>query len=298
MQKSPKYVVVIGAARSGTKFVRQLIGSSASCRVVPYDVNFVWRTGNLSKAHDALAASECNEKTARQIQRKLQKLSNWRSGDDAPFIVEKTVSNCLRVPFIERALDDVQYIHLIRDGRDVVESSFRQWNEPPQLRYLLRKFRSLPLSDVGYAVWYAKNVARGILSRGKGVGVWGVRYPGVEQDVQAQSLLEVCARQWETCVSNALADLQQVPAERCLSIRYEDLVRDDQQVDRICDYLKLSDRQDVRDFYQQSVSANAQSWWQKMAENPDWQAAMTIMRPQLESLGYLQAKWERELRAA
>jgi hypothetical protein len=49
-------VFVIGAARSGTKFLRDVIGASPYAAVVPYDVNYVWRGGNEGFPDDALPA--------------------------------------------------------------------------------------------------------------------------------------------------------------------------------------------------------------------------------------------------
>src|SRR4051812_20775701 len=39
-------VIVIGAARSGTKLLRDSLATHADVARVPYDVNYVWRFGN------------------------------------------------------------------------------------------------------------------------------------------------------------------------------------------------------------------------------------------------------------
>ncbi|MGI9429920.1 MAG: sulfotransferase family protein [Bythopirellula sp.] len=289
MQKSPKYVVVIGAARSGTKFVRDLIGSSLDCQAVPYDVNFIWRTSHTEKPHDKLKAWECSAQNAHKIQRKLQSLSRWHQEGKPEYIVEKTVSNSLRVPYIEQALEDVRYVHLIRDGRDVVESSLRQWKAPANPKYLLQKLRTMPLSDIGYAFWYLGNLIRGMRRRDRSVNVWGVRYPGIEQDLETKSLLEVCARQWTSCVDSALNDFQEVPPARRLEIRYEQLISDPTQVDRICDFLNLTDRPKVQQYYLQNLTVGRGSRWEQLSEDPSWQAALELMLPKLETLGYVGA---------
>jgi len=56
-------------------------------------------------------------------------------------------------------------------------------------------------------------------------GSWGPRYQGIDEDVNTKSLLEVCAIQWSQCVNKSLTDLRDLPAERVLTIRYEDFVR-------------------------------------------------------------------------
>ena len=286
MQESPKYVIIIGAARSGTKFVRDLIGSSVDCKAVPYDVNFIWRTSHARQPHDVLKPEECSKQIAQEICRKLQSLSKWHQGHNARYIVEKTVSNCLRVPYLEQALEDVRYIHLIRDGREVVESSLRQWRAPANPKYLLQKFRYMPLSNIGYAFWYMGNLIQGMLCRDRSVNVWGVRYPGIEQDLETRSLLEVCAQQWTSCVDTALNDLQAIPFQRRLEIRYEQLINDCGQIDRICEFLQLSDRQHVREYYLQNLTVGHNSRWEQLTDDPSWQDALALMSPKLKALGY------------
>ena len=45
---SPRPVFIIGAARSGTKFLRDLGAASPHVDVIPFDINFLWRLGNES----------------------------------------------------------------------------------------------------------------------------------------------------------------------------------------------------------------------------------------------------------
>lgn len=287
MSKLPEYVVVIGAARSGTKFLRDLIGSSAVCRTVPYDVNYVWRTGNNRKHHDGLSRVDCNDSIAFRIRKNLSALSRWDGSVGSKYIVEKTVSNCLRVPFIEQALDNVRYVHLIRDGRDVLESSLRQWNEPVNLGYILQKARSFPIRSFSYALWYLQNIARGMLTRGQGVGIWGVRYPGIESDLSSYDLMQVCARQWELCVRTARRALEEIPKSRCLHIRYEELVEKPSQVDQICQFLDLPDQERVKQYYTESIKRSNHKRWTGLVEDPGWEPAFEQMASLLDQLGYL-----------
>ncbi len=47
-------VIVIGAARSGTKVLREMLAASPNVAAVSFDVNFIWRTGNEGEANDVL----------------------------------------------------------------------------------------------------------------------------------------------------------------------------------------------------------------------------------------------------
>lgn len=219
----PRLVVLIGAARSGTKLVRDCVGAHPDASPVPYDVNFLWRLGNESHPHDELDPNQANVEVRRRIARHLQRW--WKQ----PVLVEKSVSNALRVPFVDRLFPDARYIHLIRDGYDVVESSYRQWLAPPDWRYLTQKFRAFPPSVAPrYVARFGKDTVARVLSRSgeRSLPVWGPAYEGIHEDLREIGTLATCARQWRRCVELAQAGLAEVPAERKTEIRYEDFVAD------------------------------------------------------------------------
>jgi hypothetical protein len=217
-----KPVILIGAARSGTKLVRDLIASHPAIDRVPYDINYIWRLGNEKLAHDELWPDLLTPCLRRQIQRGF---GRYHAG--APFLIEKTVCNCLRVAYVRAVFPEARFIHLVRDGLDVLESVYRQWLAPPDWRYMFNKVRTYPLAQApGYALAYAAGVFHRALRPGQnGTGTWGPRYAGIDQDVADKDLLEVCAIQWARSVEKALEDLARVPADHVLTIRYEEFVR-------------------------------------------------------------------------
>jgi len=216
-------VIIIGAARSGTKLVRDLIALHPAVERVPYDVNYVWRLGNEIVPHDELSPEMLSPRLRQRIRRNFERYSAG-----APFLVEKTVSNCLRVHYVHAVFPEAHFIHLVREGHDVVESAYRQWLASPDWRYILRKARTFPLTEaLGYALSYAGDVFRRVLVRDeKRFGTWGPRYAGIDEDVASKDLLEVCAIQWARCVLKAIHDLDSLPAEQVCTIRYEEFVRD------------------------------------------------------------------------
>ena len=162
-------VILIGAARSGTKFLRSLLGVDAKVGEVPYDVNYIWRYGNEAYPDDALPVSLAAPRIKAYIRRLLSKQASM--GTARSILVEKTVSNTLRIPFVREVFPEARFIHLIRSGRDVTESAMRMWLSPPDWRYLLQKARSFPVSNFGYAAWYLWNVVFGAVRSGRGVRV-------------------------------------------------------------------------------------------------------------------------------
>lgn len=284
-----KPVIVIGAARSGTKFLRDLIGSSAASCVVPFDVNYVWRYGNDDMPDDALPPERCTAEIAAHIRDHLAQIAgnpNHADGRVPKFLVEKTVSNCLRVPFIDRVFPNAVYVHLVRDGRDVVESSVRMWRAPINVAHALGKLKSMRFSNLSYVRWYLGNIIGALFTKNQGVKIWGVRYPGIARDIELLSVPEICARQWRYCIEAATAHLEELPSSRVINVRYESVTSDESEVRRICDFLAVSDTPRVLDYYRRRNRPPSSPAWRTAFGGEDWMRAMSILKPTLENLGY------------
>jgi hypothetical protein len=120
-----------------------------------------------------------------------------------------------------------KYIHLVRNGNDVIESAYRQWIAPADWRYIIQKALSYPLTDAfGYASSYAWGLLRKKISRSRMGGVtWGPRYRGIDEDLSDKSILEVCAIQWDRCVQAASSDFSALPSGKVMTIMYEEFVQ-------------------------------------------------------------------------
>ncbi len=205
--------------------MRDVIASHPAADRVPYDVNYVWRLGNEHFTHDELPESAATPDIANQI---ISYFDNTFS-TGKPYLVEKTVSNCLRVPFVCKVFPKARFVHLVRDGRDVLESSYRQWIAGPDWRYVMRKAVQFPvLKAPAYAVSYARILMQKLTLRNQHVehqrATWGPRYEGIDNDIKTKDLLEVCAIQWARSVDTAIDGLNQVAPEQVFTIRYEDFV--------------------------------------------------------------------------
>lgn len=222
---SVRPVVLIGAARSGTKIVRDVLAEAAGAGRVPYDVGFVWRYGNEDLPHDILDPASATPRIGHFIRSYLNRYARG-STRQGPIVIEKTVGNALRVPFVHEVLPDAVFLHLIRDGVDVAESTQRQWLAPPDRRYLAQKLRHFPprLAPT-YGRKYVMSQVRHYVKKDSRVGSWGPRYPGIDDDVRLADLLTVCARQWQKCVESAREALLDLAAPT-VELRYETLVAD------------------------------------------------------------------------
>ncbi|TWT34016.1 Sulfotransferase domain protein [Posidoniimonas corsicana] len=279
-------IVILGAARSGTRFLRSVIAASRAVGATPYDMNFVWRHGSESCPHDALPAAWVTERSASFIRNRLRDAAGLRT-DDARSLVEKTVSNTLRAPYVQRVLPAARFIHLIRDGRDVVESSMRCWRDPPRASYLLKKLRAYPLgSCLPYALKHGLRTARRAAGFSDAVSSWGPRYPGIDQDYANHPLALVCARQWQCCLDSFDEARGRISPDKLLEIRYEDLVTHPSQTAlKLAEWLQLPDAHTVVSYA--TTHANDSSIGGRRRLSSDDQATVSrALGSTLERLGY------------
>lgn len=252
-------IVLIGAGRSGTKFLRDLMHSHASIQRIPYDVNYVWRTGNESHPDDEIPPDRLSTRSMRSIRRQLQSLGDKGSArPDARFLVEKSVSNTLRVDLVDAVLPEARYVEVVRNGYAVTESALRNWRAPADRSYLLGKLRYFPWTNYRYAAWYLASQFR----RRSTVPVWGPRYRGIDDDVRALPLATVCARQWRRCVERSEHQLSSLDPERVLRLRYEDLVgeRHDECLRDLAAFLDVDPKPLQVEWDRTAVVGNDEKW--------------------------------------
>jgi hypothetical protein len=275
-------VFIIGAGRSGTKFLRDVLAASRDVNAIPYDVNFIWRHGNEQFPHDALAPEAATPAVVTYIRDRLARLAGPALAQGG-ILVEKTVSNALRVPFVQRVYPEARFVHLLRDGRDVTESALRMWQAKPELKYLLRKARHFPLGDYRYGLWFLRN-SFGRQRSGK--RIWGPRYPGIHDDLERLALIEVCAKQWATCVVSALDGLES-PSATVVEVRYEALVREEGVIVDLCRALQLSDPDAVLAAYRARVRPDAVGRADRALAAETLAQVEGILAPALVRAGYL-----------
>ena len=282
---SPQFVFLIGAARSGTKFLRDAIACSEVVSRVPYDVNYVWRYRNESLPDDEIPAESANDEIRAYIRQTLTRMARRSKGISTPIVIEKSVSNVFRVPFIYSLFPEAKFVHLIRDGRDVAVSAARQWQTPSNVGYLLDKIRYFPLRNIRYALWFARNAIARKFGKRRQVPVWGPRYPGIEDDVQNLSVLELAAKQWSTSVAAADDAFALIPDRQKFAIRYEDLVSDPGSFQDLLEFLDIPDSERVISSYQNKVEHGKIGSWQVL-RGEQQSAMLPLLETSLTRFGY------------
>jgi hypothetical protein len=216
-------VIIIGAPRSGTNMLRDLLTAFPGAATWPCDeINLIWRRGNAAWPDDALPAERASARVRRYIRTAFSRQARRTA---ARVLVEKTCASALRVEFVDRVVPEARFIHIVRDGRDAIASALQRWVAPLDVRYTFRKARFVPAAELPYyAVRFVANRWRRLIARDGRVASWGPRFRGMDRWLAERPLADVCAEQWRQCVVQAAAALARLPAQRVAAVHYESLV--------------------------------------------------------------------------
>jgi hypothetical protein len=265
-------VVIIGAARSGTRFLRRVLAGSDQVTAALFDLNHVWRAGSDEAPDDVLDPGTCTAERASAIARRL--IAEAQGPRDATTLVEKTVSNSLRVDFVRTVFPRAHLVHLIRDGREAVLSAIGAWTEPSTLSYRLAKLRTFRPRDHRYL--------RRLVTR-SGQATWGPRYPGIDDDLRVLPLHQVVARQWLACAIASADAFIERPAT--IEVRYEDLVDDSATVERLAAAVGLRDVDRVIAGWRAARRPQPPSWPGSLTAGARAEV-LDVIEPGLRRLGY------------
>jgi hypothetical protein len=279
-------ILIIGAPRSGTNLLRDLMTRLDGAGTWPCDeINFVWRHGNIRHPSDALPPALARPEVRRYIGGQFARLAK-RLGLDT--VVEKTCANSLRVPFVDRVIDDAKYVFIVRDGIDATASAARRWHAGLDLRYRLRKARYVPPSDVPYYLFrFLGNQLQRLGARGRPANRWGPVFDGMAEAQRDAPTVGVCARQWRACVESAAAALATLPAARVHRVRYEEFVGDPvREFRRIADFAGKTVPRALADELRLEVSGESRGRGRAELTGEELALVRGIAGPALAAHGY------------
>jgi hypothetical protein len=230
-------VIIIGAPRSGTNMLRDVLTSFEGISTWPCDeINYIWRHGNVRYPSDEIPASNASPSIRSYIQKRF---SSIHETYDADVVVEKTCANSLRVPFVDAVVPHAKYIFIYRDGIDATGSAKERWTAELDIPYILEKVKFVPKTDLPYyGLRYFWARLYRFISREKRLAFWGPALDGMPEILQKHTLNEVCALQWQRCVDKSEEAFSSMPSDKVIRVRYEDFVREPtQELSRVLQFI-------------------------------------------------------------
>ncbi len=265
--------------------LRALIGAHPRIAAISYDINYVWKYRNYRVAHDELTPADLTPAIERYIHRFFRR---WRHSDPSLRVAEKSVCNTLRVPFVRAVFPDCQFVHLIRDGRDVAASAKRQWQAPLDWRATLKKVRRFPWRAVpSYGLDYAKSYVARLGRANQRVESWGPRFCGIDEVAQAHPLLVTCGIQWRRSIEATQQGLAGIDDTDLLELRYERLVSQPQsEATRLMDFLGLDFHPQVEGHVARTITKANIGKWRTEIDEAERAPLMEEIGATLTELGY------------
>lgn len=250
-------VIIIGAPRSGTNLLRDMLVALPGVGTWPCDeINYIWRHGNLRYPSDDFAPDMATPKVQAYIVEQFNKLA---TAYDLDTVIEKTCANSLRVGFVDKVLPEAKYVFIVRDGMDAVGSAMQRWTASLDIPYILQKAKYVPLTDLPYyALRYLFHRMYRLISREKRLALWGPSMDNIGELLERYSLKEVCALQWKACVDQAEHDFTGISPEKIIKIKYEEFVRDPvAEFARLAIFLNKDVPDTVNDYLRNNVRSNS-----------------------------------------
>ncbi len=230
-------VIIVGAPRSGTNMLRDVLTSIDGISTWPCDeINYIWRHGNIHYPSDEIPAGNASPIIKSYIKKRFDEI---RKKYKSEIVVEKTCANSLRVPFVDAILPDARYIFIYRDGIDATGSAKERWTAELDVPYILKKVKYVPKMDLPYygMRYFWARIYR-FISREKRLAFWGPALDDMHTILKYHTLNEVCAIQWQRCVDKAEDAFSNIPDEKVVRVRYEDFVRQPfEELTRILEFM-------------------------------------------------------------
>lgn len=212
-------LIVLSAPRSGSTLLFETLARAPELYTIGRESHRVFES--LPGLHPAQRGFDSNRLTAAEATPAIVTalMANFAQGlrdrDGVPpragtvRLLEKTPKNSLRVPFLRAAFPDANYVLLYRQPHEVLASMIEAWQSG--------KFQTYP----NLPGWTGP--------------LWSLLLIPGWRELIGRPIEEVVARQWACTMDTLLDDLQDLPASRLSTVRYDAFLANPQvHAEQIC----------------------------------------------------------------
>jgi hypothetical protein len=273
----PDPIFIIGCSRAGTTVTFETIRTSSRLISFHYEIPEFWE--KLAGPWDQEWESECAGIEQALPEHRNEAFAHFYARLGRGWVLDKTCINILRIPYLHALFPDAYFIYLHRDGRDNINSLMEGWRQRGRFE-LAQTLGQLP-----------EKVA---INSGE-FQDWCFFLPPQWRDYNMATLSQVCAHQWITANSLALAAKKTIPQERWIQLRYEDIFTQPiEMFEQVFERLRLPFEEKTREYCrtlnQRPTSIVSgppqQEKWRQQNPNEIAQIAEKIQHLQAE-LGYV-----------
>ena len=280
-------IFIIGAPRSGTNMLRNIVTSFDGVETWPCDeINYILRHGNVRHPSDEFGAEHATPEVTSYLFSTFEKFGKKLG---AKILVEKTCANSLRVSFLNKIFPEAKYIFVVRDGIDAAGSAKLRWTAKLDLRYILKKARFVPKKDlIYYVLRYFRARLHRFFSKEKRLAFWGPELNEMQDILARHNLNEVCAIQWQQCVEKADKELDFLAQDQVCRVKYEGFVSNPKyELARVLKFMGIEASEKQLENSTIGVSANSVGKGCQILGNDEVQNLGKLVGKTLRRFGYL-----------
>lgn len=278
-------IFLLGNVRSGTSLTRKLFALHPDLATLR-EPRTVWMFADPGRRHDRFTEADATPRVIRYIRRRFEEFQAEHGGKR---LMEKTPSNVLRIPYIHRIFPESRFLYTVREPLAYLSSSDLKWQPKEAItkNRLRQRLRETPRSQLHYYAWrYAAETFNKKVLKKKYVSVWGVRYPGIYDDLRRLTRLEVMAKQWAESSRQAEEDLAALDPAIVFRTSYEKLVTNPvEEFTRILNHFGLEMSPAMSEQVRTMVDPNRRMKWTRF-DPEDIRRVLPILRPEMERHGY------------
>ena len=245
---------IVGSPRSGTTLLEKILDFHPQITGW-YEPYYIWENFFPAKYCDVWEQKYIDENTKKKIQQEFRIFSHKSL---KPVVLDKLPYHSFNLEIINNIFPNAKWIHILRDGRDVILSINKEWNKRSSivenrdfkellsvaLKMLIRQpFLRYKLMAILHEVKSTASLNPMMYlnkSRWGGKVGWGPRFRGWKEYYNSHSVLKFNAMQWVKSVEAVRKKWHVIPNNNKIEIKYEELLRFPQKtIEKVLNVLRV-----------------------------------------------------------